>query len=67
VFRVRVMATQEEITLIAKAARKQRLSAPQFVSRVTKSLARSLKARKMPRRGVASPGKTESLRRKPKS
>jgi len=42
VFRVRVLATQEENALIAKAARKQGLSVSQFVTRVIRKLGRKL-------------------------
>jgi uncharacterized protein (DUF1778 family) len=65
VFRVRLLATQEEIALIAKAARKQGLSVPQFVTRVARNLGNKLKAFKQ--RGAASPKQTKPPRRKPKS
>ena len=48
-FRVRLLATQEEIALIAKAARKQGLSVPQFVTRVARNLGSKLKAFKQRR------------------
>jgi len=67
VFRVRVLATQEEIALIAKAARKQGLSVPQFVTHAAISLGRELKASKIKRRGATSPKQTKPQRRKPKS
>jgi len=67
VFRVRVLATQEEIALIAKAARKQGLSVPQFVTRAAMSLGRELKASKIKRRGATSPKQRKTQRRKPKS
>ena len=66
-FRVRVMATQEEIALIAKAARKQGLSVFQFVTRVTRSLGTELKTSKIKRSGAQSPKKTKPRRRKPRS
>jgi hypothetical protein len=55
VFRVRVLATQEEIVLIAKAARKQRLSVSQFVARVVRKFGKNLKVRKIPRRRRTPP------------
>jgi hypothetical protein len=67
VFRVRVLATQEEIALIAKAARKQCLSVSQFVTRVAGDLSTELKASKIKGRGATSPEKTKAQRRKPKS
>jgi len=67
VFRVRVLATQEEIALIAKAARKQRLSVSQFVTRVARNLGRSLKISKIRRPGTNSRKQTKPPRRKPKS
>ena len=54
-FRVRVLATQEEIALIAQAARKQRLSVSQFVTRVMKEFGKNLKSRKIAPRGRTSP------------
>ena len=66
-FRVRLLATQEEIALIAKAAHKQGLSVPQFVTRAAMSLGRELKASKIKRRGATSPKQTKPQRRKPKS
>lgn len=66
-FRFRVLATQEEIALIAKAARKQSLSVSQFVTRAAMSLGRELKASKIKRRGATSPKQTKPPRRKPKS
>jgi len=65
VFRVRVLATQEESAVIEQAARKKGLSAPQFVTRVIRSLARTLKARKIAHRRTSP--RQKSLRRKPKS
>jgi hypothetical protein len=59
VFRVRLLATQEEIALIAKAARKQGLS--------VRKLGRDLKARKIARRRAISPRPKWSFRKKPKS
>jgi hypothetical protein len=67
VFRVRVLATQEEIALIAKAARKQRLSVSQFVTRVARRLGKELNASKIDRRRGTSPKKAKPPRRKPKS
>jgi hypothetical protein len=67
VFRVRVLATQEEIALIAKAARKQRLGVSQFVTRVARNLERDLKGSKIKRRGATSRKQTKPLRRKPRS
>jgi hypothetical protein len=67
VFRVRLLATQEEIALIAKAARKQGLSVPQFVTRAARNLGRERKASKIKRRGATSPKQTRPQRRKPKS
>lgn len=66
-FRVRVLATQEEIALIAKAARKRGLSAPQFVTRVVKRLAQNLNTPKTGRHSATSPKRTKSLHKKPKS
>ncbi len=66
-FRVRVLATQEEIALIAKAARKERLSVSQFVTRVARSLGKELSASKINRRRSTSPKKAKPPRRKPKS
>ena len=66
-FRIRVLAAQEEIDLIEKAARKERLSVPQFVARVTKSLARELKTSKIDRRSTPPSKHKKSPRRKPKS
>lgn len=66
-FRVRVLATQEEIALIAKAARKQGLSVSQFVTRVARNLGSELEVSKIERRGATSPKKTKPPRRKPKS
>ncbi len=66
-FRVRVLATQEEIALIAKAARKQGLSVSQFVRRVATKLGRMLKTSKIERRRATSPKQTKPPRRKPKS
>ena len=66
-FRVRVLATEEEIALITQAARKRGLSAPQFVSRVVKRLARTLKTPETGRRSATSSRRTKSLRKKPKS
>jgi hypothetical protein len=67
VFRVRVLATQEEIALIAQAARKQRLSVPQFVTRVVRKFGKTLKVRKIAPRRRTSPRQKRSLRKKPKS
>jgi hypothetical protein len=67
VFRVRVLATQEEIALIAKAARKQGLSVPEFVTRVVRKLGRNLKAHKIARPRAISPRPKRSFRKKPKS
>jgi uncharacterized protein (DUF1778 family) len=67
VFRVRVLATQEEIALIAKAARTQGLSMSQFVTRVARNLGSKPKTLKIKRRGAASPKQTKPPRRKPKS
>jgi hypothetical protein len=67
VFRVRVLATQEEIALIAKAARKQRLSVSQFVTRTARNLGKDLKGSKIERRGATSRKQTKPLRRKPRS
>jgi len=67
VFRVRVLATQEETALIAKAARKQGLSVSEFVARVAKNLGREFIASKVKRRGATSPKQTKPPRRKPKS
>ena len=66
-FRVRVLATQEEIALIAKAARKQRLSVSQFVTRMARNLGKDLKGSKIKRRGATSSKQTKPLRRKPRS
>lgn len=66
-FRVRVLATQEEISLIAKAARKQRLSVSQFVGRVVRKFGKNLKVRKIAPRTRTSPRRKRSLRKKPKS
>lgn len=66
-FRVRVLATQEEIALIAQAARKQRLSVPQFVTRVVRKFGKNLKVRKIASRTRTSPRRKRSLRKKPKS
>lgn len=66
-FRVRVLATQEEIALIAKAARKQGLSVSQFVTRVARNLGGRLKASKMKQRNATSPKQTKPPHRKPKS
>lgn len=66
-FRVRVLATQEEIALIAKAARKHGLSVSQFVTRVARNLGREIKASKIKRRGAKSLKQTKTSRRKPKS
>jgi hypothetical protein len=67
VFRVRVLATQEEFSLIAKAARKQRLSVSQFVARVVKKFGKNLKVHKITPRRRTSPRRKRSLRKKPKS
>jgi hypothetical protein len=67
VFRVRVLATQEEIALIAKAARKQGLSVPQFVTRVIRKLGRNLNPHKIAPRRPRSPRPKRSFRKKPKS
>jgi hypothetical protein len=67
VFRVRVLATQEEIALIAQAARKQRLSVPQFVTRVVRKFSKNLKVRKIAPRTRTSPRQKRSLRKKPRS
>jgi hypothetical protein len=67
VFRVRVLATQEENVLIAKAARKQGLSVSQFVTRVARSLSRKLNPSKIKRSGSTSPRQMKPPRRKPKS
>ena len=66
-FRVRVLATEEEIVFITQAARKHGLTAPQFVTRVVKRLAQNLKTPKIGRRSATSPKRTKSLRKKPKS
>ena len=66
-YRVRVLATQEEIALIAQAARKQRLSVPQFVTRVVRKVGKKLKLRKIAPRTRTSPRRKRSLRKKPKS
>jgi hypothetical protein len=66
-FRVRVMATQAESALIAKAARKQDLSVPQFVTRVVRKLGKNLKARKVAPGRPTSLGPKRSLRDKPNS
>ena len=66
-FRVRVPATEEEIALITQAARKQGLSAPQFVTSVIKRLAQTLKPPKTGRRNTTFPRRTKSLPKKPKS
>ena len=67
-FRVRVLATQREMAVITQAAHRQGLIAPQFVTRVVKRLARSLKAQKIsPARPAPHSEKNKSLRRKPKS
>ncbi len=66
-FRVRVLAAQEEIALIAKAARKQGLSVPQFVTHVARSLSRERNTSKIKRSGATSPNKTKPPLRKPKS
>jgi hypothetical protein len=67
VFRVRVLATQEEFALIAKAARRQGLSVSQFVTRVAGDLSREPKASKIKGRGATSPEQTKPQLRKPKS
>jgi len=67
VFRVRVLATQEEIALIAKAARKQGLSVPEFVTNVARSFGTEIKTSQMKRGGATSRRKTKSRRRKPRS
>jgi hypothetical protein len=67
VFRVRLLATQEEIALIAKAARKQGLSVPQFVAHVARSLSRERHTSKIKRSSATSPNKTKPPLRKPKS
>ena len=66
-FGIRVLATEEETALITHAARKQGLSASQFVTRVAKRLPRNLKVGKIAYRGATSPKQAKSLRRKPKS
>ena len=66
-FRVRLLATQEEIALIAKAARKERLSVSQFVTRVSRNLGKDLKGSKIKRRGATSRKRTKPMRRKPRS
>lgn len=53
-FGIRVLATEEETALITHAARKQGLSASQFVTRVAKRLARNLKAVKIAPRTVSN-------------
>ena len=58
-FRVRVLATLEEIALIAKAARRQGLSVSQFVTRVAGDLSRELKASKIKGRGATSRKQTK--------
>lgn len=63
-FRVRVLATQEKIGLIAKAARKQRLSVSQFVTRVARKLGKNVETRKVPPRRSKSPIPKRSLRRR---
>jgi hypothetical protein len=67
VFRVRVLATQEEIALIAKAARKRRLSVSQFVTHVARNLGSELKTSKIRRPDTNSRKQTKPPRRKPKS
>ena len=66
-FRVRVLATHEEIALIAKAARKQGLSVSQFVTRAARSLGKELNASKINRRRRTCPKKAKPPRRKPRS
>ncbi len=66
-FRVRVLATQEEIALIAKAAHKQGLSVSQFVTRVIRKLGRNPNPRKIAPRRPRSPRPKRSFRKKPKS
>lgn len=66
-FRVRVLATQEENALIAKAARKQGLSVSQFVARVVRKFGKKLNVRKIAHRRRTSPRRKRSLRKKPKS
>ena len=66
-FRVRVLATQEEIALIAKAARKRRLSVSQFVTGVVKEFGKNLKTRNTTSRRATFPNPKRSLRKKPKS
>ena len=66
-FRVRVLATQEEIALIAQAARKQRLSVSQFVARAVRKLGKNVKTGKIVPRRPKSPLPKRSLRKKPKS
>lgn len=66
-FRVRVLATQEEIALIAKAARKQRLSVSQFVTGVAKEFGKKLKTRNTTSRRPTFPKPKRSLRKKPRS
>jgi hypothetical protein len=66
VFRVRVLATQEEILLIAKAARKQGLSLSEFLTRVIRKLGRNLKPSKIAPK-PRSPRSKRSFRKKPKS
>ena len=66
-FGIRVLATEEETALITHAARKQGLSASQFVTRVAKRLAKNLKAGRIAYRGSTPPKQAKSLRRKPKS
>jgi len=67
VFRVRVLATQEENALIAQAARKQGLSVSQFVTRVVRKFGKNLKVRKIAPRTPTSSRRKRSLRKKPKS
>ena len=62
-----ILLSEEEKTNIEKAARKQGLSVPQFVTRVARSLGRELKTSKIKRSGTTSPKKTKPPRRKPKS
>ena len=66
-FRVRVLATQEENALIAQAARKQGLSVTQFVTRVVRKLGRELNPGKIEPRRPKSPSPKRSFRKKPKS
>ena len=66
-FRIRVQATNEEFALISKAAQKQGLSAPQFVTRSVRNLGKKRKAPKLARPRPTSPEQKNSPRRKRRS